>query len=94
MADPQQAPDRQDLPSVPQSARLVLEVVAGLVPGTPMPEHTRRYALTSDEWQEAVKAETTGHVLAEINGRAQGYAALLMLQPHCYNWVRVDWIWL
>lgn len=77
-----------------ESARVVVEVQAGLVPGHPEAEHTRRWGLTSDEWQSAMDSQRAGAVLAELNGRAQGYAGMLMLQPDRLNWVRVDWLWL
>lgn len=80
-----------------ESARVIVEVVAGLIPGKdPEAEFTRRWAITSKEWQAA--AEEGGirqsELLATVNGKAQGYAALLMLQPDRLNWVRTDWIWL
>lgn len=77
-----------------ETARLVLEVTAGLIPGKPEPELTRQYALTSSQWAQAGKDNIELPVLAEINGKAQGYAAALMLQPDRYNWVRLDWVWL
>lgn len=77
------------------SARVIVEVVAGLIPGQdPEPEYTRRWALTSEEWKAAGDAGKQGEALAELNGRAQGYAGMLMLQPDRLNWVRTDWIWL
>ena len=77
------------------SARVVVEVVAGLIPGNdPDAEFTRRWVLTSQQWQAAEDAGKQGEALAELNGRAQGYAAMLMLQPDRLNWVRTDWIWL
>lgn len=73
-------------------AKLIIEVVAGLLPGKdPDPEFTRRYAITSAEWEAS---KDTGALLAEVNGRAQGYAGLLMLQPDRLNWVRTDWVWM
>lgn len=77
-----------------ESARLILEVTAGVVPGTVEPEHTRRYALTSAQWRQAEEDGSGAEVLADVAGRAQGYAGLLMLQPDRLNWVRVDWLWL
>lgn len=77
-----------------ESARLVLEVVAGVVPEQPIAEHTRRYVLTSSQWQQAKADGRTGDVLAELTGRAQGYALLLSLQPDRFNWVRTEWLWL
>jgi hypothetical protein len=59
-----------------------------------MPEHTRQWAVTSDEWQKAEKEGTTADLLAMRNGQMMGYAALLMLQPAALNWVKTDWIWL
>lgn len=80
-----------------RSVRAVVEVVAGLLPGKdPDPQYTRRFPLFADDW---VAAKATGDaaaldLLAETNGRAQGYAGLLMLQPQVLNWVRVDWVWM
>jgi len=73
------------------SARLIIEVVAGLIPNTPDPRYTRRWGVTSEEW---LNAEDEGMLLAERNGQAQGYAAWLMMQPDRLNWVRLDWIYL
>jgi hypothetical protein len=77
-----------------ESARVIVEVQAGVVPGTAEPEHTRRWALSSTEWHTAETGGTAHIALAELNGKAQGYAMLLMLQPDRFNWVRADWLWL
>lgn len=74
-----------------ESVRVVIEVQAGLITERPLPELTRRWVLTSREWDAATdKSEA----LAELSGRALGYATLLMLQPDRLNWVRTDWLWL
>jgi hypothetical protein len=75
-----------------ENARVIVEVLAGLIPGQPELEYTRRWVLTSAEW--AAAGPTQSEVLAVLNGKAQGYAGLLMLQPDRLNWVRVDWLWL
>jgi hypothetical protein len=84
--------------SEPQTARLLLEVVAGVIPQRPEPELTRQWAITSAQWRAAEDSEEHGTgaaiLLAEANGKAQGYAAWLMMQPDRVNWVRTDWIWL
>lgn len=72
-------------------ARCIIEVQAGLIPGQAMPEMTRRYSVSSNQWAEA--GEGAAELLAERVGQAQGYATLLMLSPQRVNWVRVDWIW-
>lgn len=73
------------------SAKVIVEVQAGVIPGTPEPEYTRRWAMTSDEWEAA--GPKAGEELAMLNGKAQGYAMLLMLQPDRLNWVRTEWLW-
>jgi hypothetical protein len=72
-----------------QNAKFILEVTAGVIPGQVMPEHTRRWAITGQEWADA---EDQAELLAITNGKAQGFAGLLMLQPDYLNWVRTDWI--
>lgn len=75
-----------------ESARIIIEVTAGLIPGRdPDPAYTRRYGVTSDEWENASDKSV---LLAERNGTALGYAGALMAMPERLNWVRVDWIWL
>lgn len=73
-----------------ESVRVVVEVAAGVIPQKPDPEFTRRYIITSAQWQEA---KDQAALLAEVNGQAQGYAGLLMMQPDRLNWVRTDWLW-
>ncbi len=77
------------------ATRILIEVTAGLIPGTPMAELTRRYSITDAEWSEAQAGgqQTVGDLLAETNGKAQGYAGLLMLQPNQINWVRTEWLY-
>lgn len=74
------------------AARVIVEVSAGVVPERPEPELTRRWTLNSEEWHAAGNDQAV--MLAELNGRAQGYAGWLMLQPDRVNWVRTDWLWL
>lgn len=81
-------------PRQPLTLKLMIEVTAGVLPGTPDPAHTRHYNMSSDEWEKAEEAGLTGPALAELNGQAAGYAALLQLQPDMFNWVRTEWVWL
>ena len=89
-------------------ARLLVEVTASVLPpeidftdqegpwqrSRPEKEHTRVFVITSEEWAAAGEADRQGELLAEVNGKATGYAQLLMLQPDRFNHVRVDWLWL
>lgn len=77
-----------------ESAKLIIEVFAGLVPGTPMTEYTRQWVWTSAD-QEAlgqsdIKAQEKWIRLA---GESREYAASLE-NPRRLNWVRRDWLWL
>ena len=74
-----------------QSIRVIIEVTAGIIPGQPMEQYTQKWAITSEEWQVSTDQ---AFLLAITNGRAQGYAGWLMMQPNSINWVRTDWIWL
>ena len=105
MSDEQQEQAPQSEPGPvgqgrPRSARIVIEVTAGLVPGKPDPEFTRRYFIASDDWWVAKEKADAGDamplvtLLTETNGQAQAYAAWLMTQAGRLNWVRLDWIYL
>jgi transcriptional regulator with XRE-family HTH domain len=73
-------------------AKVLVEVTAGIIPGQPIQEYTKQWAIGSTEWAKAGNLQLG--LLAERNGQAIGYAGLLMMQPEKVNWVRTDWIWL
>jgi hypothetical protein len=72
--------------------RVAITVTAGVLPGISEDEFTRSWYISSDEWDAA--ADRASELLAERNGQAQGYAALLMLRPDRVNWVNVEWLWM
>lgn len=77
-----------------EQAKLIIEVVAGLVPNQPMPEYTRRWYWTSADQAALVtedKEAQTKYIL--IAGESREYAASLE-NPAQLNWVRRDWLWL
>jgi hypothetical protein len=82
-------------------ARCAWEVTAGLIPGTPIGEHTKRWCLTGETWEaensmteaEFQKARPDGRsTFIEFRDAAYEYARSLT-DPRYINWVRVDWIW-
>lgn len=79
-----------------EAARCAWEVTAGLIPGQPMAEYTRRWGLTSSQWYD--NEDTSGpspQGVALYNAHlvaAMEYARYLM-NPGALNWVRVEWIW-
>jgi hypothetical protein len=72
---------------MPDSAKIIIEVVAGIVPGSPMPEYTRRWSLTRDQF------DNDRNAVIKAYGESREYAATLE-NPAKVNWVRRDWTWL
>lgn len=78
-----------------ETARIIVEVTAGLIPNKPMSEYTKQWSITSNEWyNRELNDYQRAVMLAELNGKAQGYAGYLMMQPDRINWVRTDWLYL
>jgi hypothetical protein len=73
-----------------ESLRAIWEVTVGVIPGEPIPEHTKRFPLTSREWEQGTEAGFDA--LQAAQGAAMVYA-MGMQNPNLSNWVRVDWIW-
>lgn len=90
----------RDTVSPGRRAKACFEVTAGIVPGTAMPEHTRRWLLTSETFHSEMemsdadfKAVRNGvSTFVEYRDAAYEYARTLV-NPKALNWVRVDWIW-
>lgn len=77
-----------------ESAMLIIEVVAGLIPGRdPLPEFTKRWAITSREWSGCKDDSHRIALLADRAALADHYASTLR-DPNRVNWVRTDWVWL
>ncbi len=83
------------------SAKYLIAVQAGLIPGQADEEYSRRWSISSRQWEDAGKTSqeqraagrepvSQGELLATVIGTAQGYATLLMLQGTA-NWVTVEW---
>ncbi len=70
------------------TARILLEVVAGLIPGQPLPEHTKQFAISEEEWEDE-----SGIPVMRTYGFVQEYMRNLW-HPQKVNWVRCDWIYL
>ena len=74
------------------SAKLIIEVVAGLLPGQPMPEYTKRWAVTSFDWDSAVTDQLKRALVVGRATEADEYTWTLR-NPSRVNWVRTDWDW-
>lgn len=67
-------------------ARCLLEVMAGLIPGQPIQEFTRQYAISEEDMKHPPK-------YVEVCGMAMNYAMSLQ-NPQQVNWVKFEWVWL
>ena len=76
-----------------QAAKALIEVVAGVIPGTPMPEHTKRWSYTSDEYEQDMKAKLNEPTIFSARLQEAHDYAMGLSNPAYMNWVRVDWIW-
>lgn len=74
-----------------ETLRCVWEVTAGIIPGQVMRDHTRRFPLTSRQWDGGSEAGVDAY--NEAATEAMIYARGLMSPAHL-NWVRVDWVWM
>lgn len=78
--------------------RIAIEVVAGIVPGTPIHEHTKRFYVFSDDWHDREKLNTLSPFSAgdlktmATYGEAMEYMRTLW-NPGYVNWVKCEWIY-
>ncbi len=81
--------------------RCAWEVRAGILPGRPMPEHTKRWFITSETWElenqqwsdeEFKKRFPEGSTFLRFQELAHEYAKGLN-DPRYLNWVSVEWLW-
>lgn len=76
------------------SDKLIIEVTAGMVPGQPMGEYTRRWNWSSQDQDRLLRDDEAAiNKYIRIAGESREYAASLE-NPNNLNWVRRDWIWL
>lgn len=75
------------------SARILIEVTAGMIPGRVDAEFTKKWAVSSEEWDGGKGLQA----VLDTVGLAHSYALKLQLNSMsgmAPNWVRVDWVWL
>jgi hypothetical protein len=75
------------------AAKALFEVTAGVLPGFPMPEYTKSWGYTSDEYEQDRQTppeEMTIFAtrLNEVHEYAKGLS-----NPAYLNWVKVEWLW-
>lgn len=76
------------------SAKAIWEIVAGIIPGIPDPQHTRRFGITSGEWY--AEGANQQLLLLQRFHEAVAYATDLQIQcaaGYAVNWVRIEFVW-
>ena len=77
-----------------QAAKALIEVQAGVIPGEPMPELTRRWSYNSEEFEkDKLVPQDQPTIFSKRLKEAHDYAMGLS-NPAYVNWVRVDFIWI
>ena len=82
-------------------ARCCWEVTAGIIPGTPIPELTRRWVITSEYWEKSNAMSDEQFAAVHPDGKSAFFTfrkeALeyteTLYDPRYHNWVRCEWIW-
>jgi hypothetical protein len=76
-----------------QAAKALIEVHAGVIPGAPMPEYTKRWCYTSDDYEhDKTVAQDQPTAFSQRLQEAHNYAMVLS-NPAYVNWVQVHWLW-
>jgi hypothetical protein len=78
---------------VREAAKAFIEVHAGIIPGTSMPEYAKRWGYTSHEYEEDLKKPSDQPTTFSIRLKEAHDYAMGLSNPAYVNWVRVDWLW-
>jgi len=74
-------------------ARCVWEVTGGLIPGEPAHEYTRRFGLTSEQWQGG-RAGLEQFLKFEAEAAAYArHLQILCTVGRAVKWTRIDFRW-
>jgi len=76
-----------------KAAKAFIEVEAGVIPGQPIPEYTKRWGYDVEEYEkDTLTPQDQPTIFSQRLQEAHNYA-MGMSNPAYVNWVRVDWIW-
>ena len=65
----------------------------GSADGSPMPEYTKRWGYTSEEYEQDMKTPQDQKTIFSMRLQEAHDYAMGLSNPRYTNWVRVDWIW-
>jgi hypothetical protein len=75
-----------------EAARCAWEVRAGMIPGQPDPTLTKRWGLTSAEWDQGKGLELFWERAAIAEAYARNLQMLCFMGREC-NWTELTFIW-
>jgi hypothetical protein len=75
------------------AAKALIEVQAGVILGIAMPEYTKRWGYTSDDYEQDKKVPKDQPTIFSTRLQEAHDYAMGLSNPAYVNWVRVDWIW-
>lgn len=76
-----------------QAAKAFFTVTAGVIPNTAIPEHTRQWGYTSDEYEKDNQTPFDQPTIFSSRLEEVHRYAMSLSNPAYLNWVTVDWIW-
>lgn len=77
-----------------RAAKAIIEVYAGVIPGQPMAEFTKRWDYDSDDFEQDKKTPPDQPTIFSKRVQEAHDYAMGLSNPAYVNWVRVEWIWI
>jgi hypothetical protein len=75
------------------TAKALIGVQAGIIPGQPMPEYTKNWGYTSEDYELDKKVPPDQSTIFSKRLQEAHDYAMGLSNPAYVNWVRVDWEW-
>lgn len=69
------------------------EVTAGIIPGTPMPELTKRWNYSGQDFDRDRAADAESLTLFRMLADEARHYAQSLQDPRRLNWVNLTWLW-
>jgi len=77
------------------AVKAIFRVTAGVIPGLAMPEYTKHWEYTSEEYEQDCQKPTDepgDNIFTQRLKEVHQYA-MIMTNPSRVNWVAVNWMW-
>lgn len=74
-------------------ARMIITVMAGLIPNQADAKYSMRYVYTTEDYESDIKLPPHHQKMGFLLAEAYEYARALPI-PHALNWVTLEQVWL